>query len=987
VTSIQIDRTDGLSSSTAIKGPCRVATTANITLAGEQTIDGVAVVTDDRVLVKDQTNGVDNGIWKVSTGVWSRAKDFSSNRDVKTGTMVNVTSGTAGAGQWQISTTGDISVGTTNIAFTQVVQPYDADLASWAAVTRAAGFDTFTATPSSANLRALLTDDTGTGAAVFAGSPALTGTPTAPTASITTNSTQIATTAFVIQQSKPYNVLWAGADPTNTSDSVAAFVTAEANGDIYIPEGSYKIATNWSPTVGVRRSSAAKFYVADGVTINFAAASFEDKAHKKQVFYFPGTGTGAISNLDISYAGWFAGDNLSTTTNSLTALQKWSGSVASQGELRVGRGYYTTDGSDYIQISAGQNVVGFGPQASKLRFSGAVTKGFRFSTTSGPTIRNIGFDRQDGNTVATSGECLLFESTTSKWQASGLYSSGAFIALRALAGNGKLTQFDFLDTRSTAVNFESCADNFASQGIVAATSSWLVVSGVVGTFVQETITYPGGSGTIFPGAGGKYKVILTTTEPAAAATITGSTSGATATVTSVTHPHSTGGIRLYNQCEAHLFSDIDIVGGSYALLMDAAAYTAGNRPLTCVFTGCLFDSCKTAGAYVGNSVGTKFQGCWFSNRPADNDAYVISSYGTTFTDCEWTNSYKRALLSDTGSEMTIVTGGFIADFNTSNTANTPAVLFAGASSGAVRNVVIGKALGYSGNPTRGVEISAGCVVIVDTVDASLCTTPFVDNSGGLSIIANRSASNTFDYSGATGYTFNAALRPTANDGAALGSATVSWSDVFLASGAVLNFNNGNYTATHSAGTLTFSGGSSWGGALLPTADDGAALGSTTKEWSDLFVASGAVLNFNNGNYTVTHSAGLLTFSGAVLSSSSIKSSSATAGIGYATGAGGSVSQATSKSTGVTLNTATGQITMNAAALAASTTVSFVLTSSAIGSNDLLVLNHIFGGTAGSYTLNARTGAGSATIDVRNVSLGSLSEGIVISYAVIKGVVT
>lgn len=54
------------------------------------------------------------------------------------------------------------------------VQAYDADLASWAGVTRAAGFDTFAATPSSANLRALLSDETGTGAAVFADTPTLT---------------------------------------------------------------------------------------------------------------------------------------------------------------------------------------------------------------------------------------------------------------------------------------------------------------------------------------------------------------------------------------------------------------------------------------------------------------------------------------------------------------------------------------------------------------------------------------------------------------------------------------------------------------------------------------------------------------------------------------------------------------------------------------------------------------------------------------------
>jgi hypothetical protein len=57
------------------------------------------------------------------------------------------------------------------------VQAWDADLDSWAAITRASGFDTFTATPTSANLRALLTDETGTGAAVFATSPTI-ATPT-----------------------------------------------------------------------------------------------------------------------------------------------------------------------------------------------------------------------------------------------------------------------------------------------------------------------------------------------------------------------------------------------------------------------------------------------------------------------------------------------------------------------------------------------------------------------------------------------------------------------------------------------------------------------------------------------------------------------------------------------------------------------------------------------------------------------------------------
>lgn len=107
--------------------------------------------------------------------------------------------------------------------------------------------------------------------------------------------------------------------------------------------------------------------------------------------------------------------------------------------------------------------------------------------------------------------------------------------------------------------------------------------------------------------------------------------------------------------------------------------------------------------------------------------------------------------------------------------------------------------------------------------------------------------------------------------------------------------------------------------------------------------------------------------------------------GYVTGEGGTVTQATSKSTGVTLNKKCGQITLNAASLAASTTVSFVLTNSTIAATDVLVLNHVSVGTFGSYTLNARASAGSATIDVRNVSAGALAEAIVIGYAVIKAV--
>lgn len=114
-----IDRLSGLAADVAIKAPCRAATTANITRSGEQTIDGIAVVADDRVLVKDQTDQTENGIYVADSSAWARAEDFNGARDVVKGTQVLVTSGTAASGiLYQVTTSNPITIGTSNIAFT-----------------------------------------------------------------------------------------------------------------------------------------------------------------------------------------------------------------------------------------------------------------------------------------------------------------------------------------------------------------------------------------------------------------------------------------------------------------------------------------------------------------------------------------------------------------------------------------------------------------------------------------------------------------------------------------------------------------------------------------------------------------------------------------------------------------------------------------------------------------------------------------------------
>jgi len=106
--------------------------------------------------------------------------------------------------------------------------------------------------------------------------------------------------------------------------------------------------------------------------------------------------------------------------------------------------------------------------------------------------------------------------------------------------------------------------------------------------------------------------------------------------------------------------------------------------------------------------------------------------------------------------------------------------------------------------------------------------------------------------------------------------------------------------------------------------------------------------------------------------------------GFLANDGGAVTQATSKSTGVTLDKRCGAITMHNAALAASTSVSFTLTNSKIATDDVIVVNISGGATAASYLVGVDSvGAGSAVIHVRNVSGGSLGEAIVLGFAVIK----
>ena len=113
------------------KEAVRAATTANITLSGTQTIDGVALVADDRVLVKDQTDGTANGIYIVKSGAWTRATDTDSDAEILNMTVL-VTSGDTYDNLSFLCTNDSITLGTTALEFAEYGSNYtDVDVLAY----------------------------------------------------------------------------------------------------------------------------------------------------------------------------------------------------------------------------------------------------------------------------------------------------------------------------------------------------------------------------------------------------------------------------------------------------------------------------------------------------------------------------------------------------------------------------------------------------------------------------------------------------------------------------------------------------------------------------------------------------------------------------------------------------------------------------------------------------------------------------------------
>jgi hypothetical protein len=747
------------------------------------------------------------------------------------------------------------------------VQPYSPNLTTWAAITRATGFDTWVATPSSDNLRAMVPDESGTGALLFQN-----GALGTPISGVATNLTGLPLTTGVTGTLPIGNggtgQITAGAAfdalaPTTTRGDIV-FRNATTNARLAASTAGYHLQTN-----GAGADPTWAGFLQAGTSA--VTRTWQDKARER------------ISVEDFGAVG----DGVTNDTIAIQAAETYRASVG--GVLRFGNGKSYVMGAVTINRANGGGWVGQNSQILALAnntvlitASGAVywnssreffLDGLKFNGNS-----------KTGVTVFTETDCYLTTIRNCEMVAVGY-------CVNFIRGNGitisNIYQFD----KGT---WKFSPPNDTDRVFTVNISNVLHQSAGSASFEQDRWFE-------------FYRCISVCMTNVQSASLDGVADAI----------HATGA------CEG-IFLSNSIIGwpknGLYSAIGVDGVYPA----------------------YI-----------YFSNVGMDQaqvTSYDISGFAHRFVNCNATFGDVR---SNTGYGFAIRANAYDIDLmgiRVSHMYNTGLLVEAGAQ-------VKATSLELTTNhvSTVGYDLDLGASTTANVVIYGKNNIGTI-NATGQTIKDNRTTVPIFPGPG----TFASAVYQLYTDavlGGVIVGKTGSSSDLYLST------TGGGELLSNPTGTATLRIGSVSG-----------------------IIVGSAPTGGDKGAGTINAAAGLYVQGVLVASSTGFVGTSVpTGGVGYATGAGGTVTQATSKSTGVTLNKATGQITMNAAALAAGTIVSFVLTNSAVAATDVLVLNHISGGTVGAYTLNAQCAAGSATINIRNNTGGSLSDAIVIQFALIKGV--
>lgn len=582
-----------------VKTSCAAATTANITLSGAQTIDGVSVVAGNRVLVKNQTAPADNGIYVASASAWTRATDADTWAEL-IGAMVFISAGTInGLTSWISNTTSGGTIGVTAVTFVQfgASQSYTAG----------------TGITLSGNQFSLTTPVTvssgGTGVS------SLTGVPWGNGGSAMTVATGAQLSGQMAGVGAANQLLQSNGASAPTWTSTPRGTSFQFNGSI---SNSVTINAGTSPA-SQTYSLPATYPSVSGQVLSSTtggAMSWASVATTSGQSILAGNNSGGFQNVTLSGLSY----NTSTSTLSVTSSSSIVFDVTTYG-ASSGASAATNTSSINAAITAAGNAGGgivFFP-AGQYQINAEL-----LCSQSCVTLQGV----SSGDADTARGSKIIQTSTS----AAIIHVTANYVAIDSLclqyqtapgsSGYGIYCQgHNCTFTNFTVVN--------AYIGLYALVARTIFASKFIMTLCGFSALTIEGSGTDSnPATGLAYGVFTDFI-------VSASTSGGTG-----------GLVRLYNKVEGSQFVNGQTLNGSLSLYMGAGAtnQTLGLVPAYNQFTNCVFDSATgVAGggnaSYIAVTYETQMVGCWFSGgvysgTPAGglylNKAFVLRMTGCSF---------------------------------------------------------------------------------------------------------------------------------------------------------------------------------------------------------------------------------------------------------------------------------------------------------------------------------------------------------------------
>jgi hypothetical protein len=905
------------------KRPVRVATTANITLSGTQTIDGIAVVAGDRVLVKDQTTASQNGVYVVASGSWARATDFDQVTpiDEVNSAAVFVTLGSTNSDTGWTQTATVSTVGTDAMTFVQfsaagaltagsgLVQFGNAfnigTVSSSRIVVNADNIDLATVTDSgTGSLKKISTDSygrvTGTANIVAADITALVDT------SYVNVSGDTMTGDLAISESANAS---ANITVTNTSTGTAA------NSRVVLSNGTDSCGLIMQGT-GNALASQGTMYVTGANPLTFSTNGAERMRITSSGFV--GIGKTPIEAFEVLNTNGRAHIHMETTKSGETAAIKLT-ATAGSAEWTMAAGTGSTNNLAFSSTSGGEMM--------RLTTTGALIGATTATSVAGNAkILHI-------ESAGTSAGISVIKNTADTLQPvislgkSRGTSSGAVTIVQSgdALGSIKFSGADGVNLNSVAAEIQAAAEGTVGASIMPGRLVFSTTAAGANTVTERMRIDSVGVVLI----GTNSQRVLSTAAPMRLQ-VEANDSNAGVSITRNTNDGVGPNYRFYKTRGTSLGSNTAVASGDY--LGHLQWYGAdGTNPIVAGEIRCEVD-----------------------NTPGTSDMPGRLTFSTT---SDGASSVTERMRIDSVGNVGIGTTTLTSKLNVAGSVNIT-------SSGAV--TVNGSS---SGSAVFRTTSSTGGASILSVTPSS--TTAYTD----------------FDFSPTTQTTDSGILRVFRNSDVSASNSHLAIYAPNTSTRRIGLFADGNITSLGdvnniisvtasniNAGTgadarFTVSNGITAGGWILRGTGFTNVAGEANALAAYVTGANPMLFYINGTEKARFTSTGSFTITGS-------------GGLGYGTGSGGTVTQATSRTTGVTLNKTNGAITLVSAA-GSSTWQSFTVTNSTVAATDVVIVNQK-SGTDKYMTFVTNVSAGSFVITFATTG-GTTTEQPVFNFAVIKAV--